>query len=265
MYTCRWIWNKFKGWAWRPSAYETPGEGRGSSLGLASDEVPGKQPSLTTRLIDRTAESYQQFKPVEKIHQHLCGFHCYASDPSRQVIAHHYCSCLNDDMYQCVIYDSAGEDARLIGIEYVISEELFKTLPQEEKVLWHSHVYEVKSGQIVLVNVPDTLENRLMKKLVKTYGKTIHTWQFDRGDPLPLGLPQLMISPTADGQLNPELLKKRDIEMSVDTEEKRRERHNLPEMRIDQQADYVAKHGPLKFKLVSSREVDKQGKQSSFS
>jgi hypothetical protein len=38
-----------------------------------------------------------------------------------------------------------------------------------------------------------------------TYGKTFHTWQVDRGDVLPLGPPQLMMSATADGQVQPTL------------------------------------------------------------
>jgi hypothetical protein len=38
-----------------------------------------------------------------------------------------------------------------------------------------------------------------------TYGKTFHTWQVDRGDVLPLGPPQLMMSATADGQVKPTL------------------------------------------------------------
>jgi hypothetical protein len=32
-----------------------------------------------------------------------------------------------------------------------------------------------------------------------------HFWQFDKGDTLPIGPPQLMMAITADGQLNPEL------------------------------------------------------------
>ena len=60
-----------------------------------------------------------------------------------QVEAHHYCSCTNDEVRQCVIYDSANSNARLIGIEYIISRRLFESLPEEEKKLWHSHTYEV--------------------------------------------------------------------------------------------------------------------------
>ena len=65
-----------------------------------------------------------------------------------QVEAHHFCACPNADVRQCVIYDSDRPDARLIGLEYSISHELFETLPEEEKVYWHSHKYEVSSGTL---------------------------------------------------------------------------------------------------------------------
>ena len=37
------------------------------------------------------------------------------------------------------------------------------------------------------------------------YGKTWHTWQVDRGDKLPLGILQLMMALTEDGQLDPKV------------------------------------------------------------
>jgi hypothetical protein len=49
----------------------------------------------------------------------------YAHDMTRQVHAHHFCSHVNEDFRQCIIYDSPNPDARLIGIEYIISEKLF--------------------------------------------------------------------------------------------------------------------------------------------
>jgi len=59
-----------------------------------------------------------------------------------QVEAHHYCSMLNEEVRQCIIYDSGDKNARLIGIEYIISRRLFESLPEEEKKMWHSHTYE---------------------------------------------------------------------------------------------------------------------------
>lgn len=51
---------------------------------------------------------------------------CYADDGTRQIHAHHYCSHLNEEVRQCVLYDSDAADARLIGVEYVISRRLFE-------------------------------------------------------------------------------------------------------------------------------------------
>jgi hypothetical protein len=59
--------------------------------------------------------------------------------------AHYYCSILSDELIQCVIYDGNVRDAKIMGVEYIVSGALFATLPENEKPLWHSHVHEVKS------------------------------------------------------------------------------------------------------------------------
>lgn len=61
--------------------------------------------------------------------QHLSGLHCYANDRTSVVAAHHFCSCVDHDgnqpkLRQCIIYDSDKPDARLIGVEYVASEDV---------------------------------------------------------------------------------------------------------------------------------------------
>lgn len=43
---------------------------------------------------------------------------------SRQVEAHHFCTRLSKDFHQCIIYDSDKPTARLIGIEYIVSEKV---------------------------------------------------------------------------------------------------------------------------------------------
>jgi hypothetical protein len=47
---------------------------------------------------------------------------------------HHICMCCQPG-------------ARLIGIEYIISRRLYEGLPQEERMYWHSHQYEVSCWQ----------------------------------------------------------------------------------------------------------------------
>ena len=110
---------------------------------------------------------------------------------------------LRHDLHQCVIFDSNAPGARLIGIEYFISEERFRALPDDEKRLWHSHHYEVKSGILVAPGIPDLAEHAYFEDLVSTYEEPFHTWQYDRDD-FPYGIPQLMMGLTGDGQADEE-------------------------------------------------------------
>jgi hypothetical protein len=92
----------------------------------------------------------QDLSPVKQVCAHLNAFHTYASSPGRHVETSHYCAHLTQDMRQCILYDGPGPDARLIGVEYMITPVLYETLSQEERRLWHSHVYEVKSGMLIM-------------------------------------------------------------------------------------------------------------------
>jgi hypothetical protein len=187
--------------------------------------------------------------PLRGIHAYVCGLHFYNGRMERQVIAHHFCAHVDEDLMQCVIYDSDRRNARLIGIEYVISARRFRTLSADEKRLWHSHGYEVKSGLLMAPLLGEAGENLLMKDFAATYGKTWHTWQVDRGDPLPLGIPQLMMGFTGDGQADPGLVAQRDQDLGLSTEAKRRQRTDLPTPEADPAADAWRTGAPLQLEL----------------
>lgn len=152
--------------------------------------------------------------------------------PRPQLAVHHFCKRLNADVYQCVIYEDADADARLIGVEYIISRRLFEQLPEHEKKYWHSHVHDVRSGSLVAPGLPETAEHELMTELLDTYGKAIHLWQVDRGDELPLGPPQLMMVPVPGLELDPHQVMKRDMKLHVNTaavsERRKRQLPNPP-------------------------------------
>ena len=187
--------------------------------------------------------------PLKGIHAYVCGLHFYNGRMHQQVIAHHFCAHTTGELMQCVIYDSDRPDARLIGIEYVASARLFQTLSPTEKRLWHSHAYEVKSGLLVAPGLSAKAEKALMKDFATTYGKTWHTWQVDRGDPLPLGIPQLMMGFTADGQVDPKLVAERDRDLGLDTAEKQRQRADLQDPVVDPLADGWRLGAPLQLEL----------------
>ncbi|WP_419899127.1 OBAP family protein [Roseomonas sp. USHLN139] len=197
----------------------------GCGQALAQHQPP---PPAADRLLDAGAALLQGKAPLNAMNLYLDGFHFYADDMGRAVEAHHYCTHLTEDLHQCTIFDANHAGARLIGLEYIISEKLFLQLPEDEKPLWHSHHHETTSGLLVMPGIPEAVETLAMRRLATTYGKTWHTWQVDRGDTLPLGIPQLMMGFTADGQLDPALVAARDRRLGVSVAESRAARRDIP-------------------------------------
>ncbi|HZG23089.1 MAG TPA: OBAP family protein, partial [Chitinophagaceae bacterium] len=179
------------------------------------------------KLLQTGADILQAKTPLRKINAYLDGFHFYNGNINAQMEAHHYVSQLNEDLYQAIIYDGNGEDAKLMGVEYIITAKLFSQLPEEEKTLWHSHMHEVKSGTLVAPGIPDIAEHELMEKLVSTYGKTIHTWHTDQERVLPIGSPMIMMGFTKDGQIHPQLVEERDKRLNLNTAAKRKNREDI--------------------------------------
>jgi len=187
----------------------------------------GQGHPLKHRVLDVAAGAIQPKYPLNAMSTYLNAFHMYADEMGRQVEAVHFCIHLRHDLHQCVIFDRNAADARLIGIEYITTEERFRGLPDEEKRLWHSHHYEVKSGELVAPGIPDLAEHAYFSDLVTTYGKTFHTWQYDRDD-FPYGIPQLMMAFTQDGQANEAQIHDRDRRLGISTAHKRQDRADIP-------------------------------------
>ncbi|SOD88121.1 OBAP family protein [Spirosoma fluviale] len=200
-------------------------------------ESPGDEKTVKTKTLETGADLLQNKAPLNKLNMYLDGFHFYNGHMEGQMEAHHYCSSINEDLTQCVIYDGNGENAKIMGIEYIVSEKLFKTLPDEEKKLWHSHVHEVKSGQLIAPGIPQVAEHELMEKLVSTYGKTFHTWHTDRELTLPVGHPMVMMGFTKDGQTNPKMVADRDKRFNVSTTKNKENRTDIPAPQIQPGAD----------------------------
>ena len=175
---------------------------------------------------DARAEEHKGKTPVEGFHLYLCAFHIAKKDPRFQIEAHHYCSMVADEVSQCVIFDKVGDRARILGVEYIISDRLYRGLPDAEKKYYHPHSYEILSGHLLAPDMPEKEESKLMAGLVTTWGKTWHTWP-DPKTALPMGEPLLMWSITKDGQLDPTLLAARDRRLKVSTAKVRKRRASL--------------------------------------
>ncbi|KAG0216081.1 hypothetical protein BGX28_005976 [Mortierella sp. GBA30] len=178
---------------------------------------------MTVTLAVGTA-TLQGFKPLGGICESFSGLHLYPDDPMRQYIAYHYCRSIDEDRRQCLIYDNDSENAKLVGVEYTISEKLFKA----DKTYWHSLKYEVESGLLIQTTkgmVPNEMvtmnaELASLKVLAKTYendpalacGRQTSVQQ-----PRPQGPPQIVVSFTHVDQVNLDLVAKRDKDMGINT------------------------------------------------
>jgi hypothetical protein len=172
----------------------------------------------------------------------LNGFHFISGAPDHFIQANHHCALANgtgfDAFIQCVIYVPGTNPARLAGIEYIVSGDAFETFSMEERQLWHSHQFEVSSGQLIEPGLPDTVDHEVMKILVNSYGKTFHTWRFDQqNNTIPLGIPELVYGFTAPGQLNGDLNEVRDEYYGVNTTEIMQSREDIPVPPIQAGAD----------------------------
>lgn len=198
---------------------------------------PGSEKTTESKVLGVGADLLQDKTPLNKMNVYLDGFHFYNGNMDAQMEAHHYVTQLNEDLYQAVIFDGNDEDAKIMGVEYIVTERLFKELSDEEKLLWHSHHYEVKSGTLIAPGIPEDIEHELMEKLVSTYGKTIHTGHTDQDLDLPLEGPFIMMGFTEDGQLDQALIDKRDENFGISTAERRKARDDIPMPEVDSLAN----------------------------
>ncbi|HEV3486864.1 MAG TPA: OBAP family protein, partial [Vicinamibacterales bacterium] len=221
---------------------------QGESTAAGTDRSP------KTAALESGANLLQSKAPLEQISMYLNGFHPTKADPSLQMESHHYCDQVNEDFAQCVLYDGNTAQARLHGIEYIISERLYATLPADEKPYWHPHNYEILSGTLRMPGLPDVAEKEAMKTKMNSYGKTWHVWMTGvhgrTADELPLGPAHLAWSFNRDGEANPEMIAARDTRMELDTANARARRSDFvplarPQGGVAALAEHFSKAQPV--------------------
>jgi hypothetical protein len=166
--------------------------------------------------------------PMTGPHAHFCGIHVAKNNPRFQLIAQHYCTAHaghdhDDGLFQCLLFDSTEPNARLLGVEYIISNEQYQDLANEEKKYWHPHTYEVLAGGLIAPEMSQTEETKFMRQILTTWGKTWHTWP-DPSTTIPIGEPLLMWALSGDGQVDSKIVRERDRRFNVSIAEIRERR-----------------------------------------
>jgi hypothetical protein len=74
--------------------------------------------SLWRATLEADAALLQDTTPLRDFDIYVAGLHFAKHEPDVQMEAHHFCRQVNQDFFQCVLFDGNTTDANLIGIEY---------------------------------------------------------------------------------------------------------------------------------------------------
>jgi len=88
-----------------------------------SDEAPNSNLNTTTQILEKSAAIPQKKDPIEALNIYMNRFHFH----SKQMKAHHYCSIISKEFYQCSIYNGNNRNSKLIGVEYIVSHRIFES------------------------------------------------------------------------------------------------------------------------------------------
>ena len=151
--------------------------------------------------LSNTAAAQQQgtanataVKPVDGYNLpqgHLNAIRHNFDDPSLRV--EHFCKPHDRVMMVCQLYDSNSTNATLIGIEYIITQEQYDSLPNREKPYWHAHREELRPERAdpMMPELSPEQAQAEMAKMLPTWGKVIITWI--PSDDLPSFPPQVQL------------------------------------------------------------------------
>ena len=160
------------------------------SIPVSNTAIAQQQQLQQQQMTNATAAA----KPVDGYNLpqgHLNAVRHNFDDPSLRM--EHFCKPHDRVMMVCQLYDSNSENATLIGIEYIITQEQYDSLPNREKPYWHAHREEL-SPQRADPMMPELSPEQAqaeMAKLHPTWGKVIITWI--PSDDLPSFPPQVQL------------------------------------------------------------------------
>lgn len=173
----------------------------------------GSGPVLAGADAHRSAEAGIKAPLAEVLHCPLAfaGVHLQEDQPTNAQVAYHYCNPINEKVSQCILYDGTGPKAKLIGVEYLVTDDIYRAMPAEERVYWHDHKYEVDARLIRSLTQHGEEESKTLAKVRTLWGKVYHTWA--AGTEYPQGPAKLFWSVTgekplvlpADAKLPPEI------------------------------------------------------------
>jgi hypothetical protein len=107
-------------------------------------------------------------------------------------IIHHWCKPFSDGEIECQLYDGDASDARLVGVETIVTPATYKSFSADEQALWHYHRTEIPKLHATTPGLTKEQSDKLVASLMETYGKVWILW-----DPMtskePTGQPSITV------------------------------------------------------------------------
>ena len=139
------------------------------------------QPSPVSQTTDKPSEGFTLHIDAEKH---------FPADMKK--IAHHYCKQVKSGMTECQLYDSDDKDAKLAGVEVVVSTDTWKGFNKAEQKYWHYHKEEIPKVNAKLPDLSEEEAAKVVETLTETYGKIYLLWDPAKTDQ-PVGQPSINI------------------------------------------------------------------------
>ncbi len=92
------------------------------------------------------------------------------------VVVHHYCKKVSEELTECQLYDSDRADAKLIGVEMVVGPATYNKFSKQEKALWHYHKVEIPKVDAKLPDLSAEEAAKTLTSMNETYGKVYILW-----------------------------------------------------------------------------------------
>ena len=155
------------------------------SIPVSNTAIPQQQGMMTNATAAKPVDGYNLPQG------HLNAVRHNFDDPSLRV--EHFCKPHDSIMMVCQLYDSNSANATLIGIEYMITQEQYDSLPNREKPYWHAHREELRPERAdpMMPELSPEQAQAEMEKMFPTWGKVIMTWI--PSDDLPSFPPQVQL------------------------------------------------------------------------
>lgn len=95
-----------------------------------------------------------------------------------RVAVHHWCKTIHEKLIECTLFDSDDKNAHLIGIETIVTNDIWNTFTEQQKKEWHDHAVEIFEAEATLPDTPKTEADQIVEFLKGTHGRVTYIWNF---------------------------------------------------------------------------------------